>query len=76
MKSRPKSPSAKGFAMNSSWTNLPGCRGWRHYRVAGRRYIGSTLQLEMMSVCDRAVRFWLDAAELKTSEDWVTGWQS
>jgi tryptophan-rich hypothetical protein len=48
--------------------------GWRHFRVSARRYEAGELQLEMMAVCDREVRFWIPQLELHQGELWQPGW--
>jgi tryptophan-rich hypothetical protein len=45
-----------------------------HYRICGRRNTADGLEVEMMAVCDRSVRFWLPRAALMDPEAWKTGW--
>lgn len=66
--------SQKLFTINSNWTAEPPRAGWRHYRISGRRYEAEALFLEMMAVCDRKVRLWVPAEELKDAAQWKPGW--
>lgn len=68
--------SRKLFEINANWTHLTGIQGWRHYRVAAIRHSSSQTEreCEMMSVCDRKVRFWLRRSELKQDPEWQPGW--
>ena len=63
------------FDLDSKWTAHSPQRGWRHFRVVSRRYNeNSQLMLELMAVCDRQVRFWVIADELKDKDKWTSGW--
>ena len=67
--------SQKLFELNSNWTSLARREDWSHYRVSGRRKGEQGLELEMMAVCDRQIRFWVSMDELKDGELWVPGWR-
>lgn len=71
----PHAISKKQFEINATWTAVKPRSGWRHYRIAGRRKAEHGLEIEMMSVCDRSVRFWIPNEELKNSELWQPGWK-
>ncbi len=66
--------SQKLFEINSNWTSLVKREDWRHYRISGRRKAGQGIELEMMAVCDRDIRFWIPIEELKNNELWEPGW--
>ncbi len=66
--------SQKLFEINSNWTSLVKREDWRHYRISGRRKVAQGVELEMMAVCDRDIRFWVAIEELKNSELWEPGW--
>jgi tryptophan-rich hypothetical protein len=72
----PPTISKKQFEINATWTAVKPRSGWRHYRIAGRRKAEhGLLEIEMMSVCDRSVRFWIPKEELQKSEIWLPGWK-
>jgi len=66
--------SDKLWTINAKWTAMMPRYGWRHFRVSARRYEAGELQLEMMAVCDREVRFWIPQLELHQGELWQPGW--
>ncbi len=66
--------SHKLLGINSNWTATPSREGWKHYRIAARRYNEGELLVEMMAVCDRSVRFWVAAHLLKEGAGWRPGW--
>lgn len=70
----PKS-SPKNLAIDAKWTSSTEVRGWRHFRISGRRHGEAGLELELMAVCDREVRFWLKPEKLKDRENWLPGWK-
>ena len=75
MQARNKHHSVKSFQENASWTNKDGLYGWKHFRIVGRRYDAEKqLEIELMSICDKAVRFWRPSSELKKSDSWHEGW--
>ncbi len=75
MQSRYRHFSKKLFLINGNWTSLTLLEGWRHYRISSRRRSDSgKLELEMMAVCDRAVRFWVSRESLRNPELWKPGW--
>ncbi|MFK7827096.1 MAG: TIGR02450 family Trp-rich protein [Oligoflexales bacterium] len=65
----------KIYEIGSKWTSLVKVKGFRHYRVCGRRK-GSKgeLEIELMSALDRKVRFWLCLASFKNDSSWKQGW--
>ncbi len=69
-----KKYSQKLFEINQNWTSLTRREDWTHYRISGRRKVAGGLELEMMAVCDREIRFWISLDELKNPELWEPGW--
>lgn len=67
--------SKKLFELNSNWTSRKKRQDWNHFRISSRRKGTVGIELEMMAVCDRSVRFWVSLAELKDAELWQPGWQ-
>lgn len=75
MQSKPGNFSKKLFQINANWTSLNQLAGWKHYRVATRRKSAlGEWELEMMAVCDRQVRVWVNWATLRDPELWKPGW--
>lgn len=70
-----KAVSPQNLAIDAKWTSSEECRGWRHFRITGRRHGETGLELELMAVCDREVRFWLKPEDLKVRENWMPGWK-
>lgn len=65
------------FDTNAAWSSVAERQGWVHFRISGRRYgEDDAVELEMMSVVDRNVRFWLKQAELKDRALWTPGWRA
>jgi len=58
--------------LNSKWTSVKKCKGWRHYEV--RNVLKKKKQLELFAVCDKKISFNIDIQELKDSEKWIPGW--
>ncbi|WP_132323488.1 TIGR02450 family Trp-rich protein [Pseudobacteriovorax antillogorgiicola] len=68
--------SRKLLDINASWTAREPVQGWVHFRISGRRRPSkSLLEVELMAVCDRSVRFWLAADCLTDRENWLPGWR-
>lgn len=68
--------STKLFQINANWTAVETLQGWKHYRIAGRRQDDAgELELEMMAVCDRELRFWVKGSDLRDEAVWVPGWR-
>ncbi|NRA65870.1 MAG: TIGR02450 family Trp-rich protein [Pseudobacteriovorax sp.] len=65
---------ARNLAINSQWTAVQPVRGWKHYRITGRRHLNRILEIELMAVCDKSIRFWVVSAALKDPEAWRQGW--
>ena len=63
------------FELDSKWTAHPPRAGWRHFRIVARRYPSKDLlEVEVMAVCDRKVRFWIPSQQLLDKDKWSTGW--
>lgn len=67
-------PSLKQFEINAKWTSVYETQGWFHFRVCSRRHREEGLEVEMMAVADRSVRFWLPRQVLLDPAKWRTGW--
>lgn len=71
---------SKAFEINARWTADHPVSGWRHYRISSRRQTQQTptskteVEVEMMAVCDRQIRFWLTRRAVIADENWQTGW--
>lgn len=64
----------KQLEINARWTAEPPQKGWRHFRIGTiRKRESGGHEFEMISVCDRSVRFWVTRDILK-QELWVAGW--
>ncbi|HYX36180.1 MAG TPA: TIGR02450 family Trp-rich protein [Oligoflexus sp.] len=75
MQSKHKHFSKKLFLINSNWTSTSQLEGWKHYRITARRRTDKgKLELEMMAVCDRSVRVWVNRASLRDPLFWKPGW--
>ena len=48
--------------------------GWRHFQVVNRKNQGAWVYAELVSSCDRTVRFWINAKVLKDKTQWQPGW--
>lgn len=62
--------------VGSKWTATQNHWGWRHFQVVNRKNQGGWVFAEMVASCDPAVRFWLNAQQLKDRDLWHPGWQS
>lgn len=62
--------------LGSKWTAKQKTWGWRHFQVVNRRNEGKWVFAEMTASCDPAVRFWLNAQQLKDYSLWQPGWQT
>ena len=67
-------PSKKQFELNAKWTALNEIQGWQHFRVCTRRNGNDGIEVELMALCDRSVRFWLPRLELIDPVKWAVGW--
>ncbi len=75
MQSRHRHFSKKLFEINANWTSIQKREDWFHYRISGRRRLeDGRLELELMAVCDREIRFWVPRAELRDQNLWTPGW--
>ncbi|MEB3826304.1 TIGR02450 family Trp-rich protein [Phormidium sp. CCY1219] len=64
------------YLVGSKWTALQETWGWRHFQVVNRKNQGKWVFAEVVAACDRQVRFWLNAKQLKDKSLWQAGWQS
>ena len=60
--------------LGSKWTACKRTFGWRHFQVVNRKNQGSWVYAELVSSCDRTVRFWVNAKALKDRRQWQPGW--
>lgn len=67
-------PSEKLFHIDAKWTHTGGVRGWKHYRIVTLRGEGTERELELMAICDRSVRFWVNELEFRNDPQWNPGW--
>lgn len=73
----PKKPRQQKFPhlLGSKWTSTQTIMGWRHFWIRNRQdQRGGVVFAELQSVCDPAVRFWINAKVLKNSDLWLAGW--
>lgn len=76
MRAKNRHFSKKLFEINSNWTSKTNVEGWNHYRISGRRRADDdTLELEMMAVCERDIRFWVPRSALRNEDEWAPGWK-
>ena len=65
----------KYYDIGSKWTSLEKAKGYRHFRICGRRKnISGEVEIEMMAALDRKVRFWLGLKTFKSDKTWKQGW--
>ncbi|MEM1427118.1 MAG: TIGR02450 family Trp-rich protein, partial [Cyanobacteria bacterium P01_H01_bin.130] len=50
--------------LGSKWTACQKTFGWRHFQVVNRKNQGAWVYAELVSSCDRSVRFWVNAKTL------------
>ena len=62
--------------LGSKWTAKQETFGWRHFQVVNRKNEGSWVFAEMVASCDRSVRFWINAQQLKNDWLWEAGWKT
>ena len=72
MKRKQKFPHLLG----SKWTAQQTTWGWQHFQVVNRQDSEGLVFAEMVSSCDPAVRFCLNARQLKDADLWQAGWQT
>lgn len=60
--------------LGSKWTANKKTFGWRHFQVVNRKNQGPWVYAELVSSCDRSVRFWINAKMLKDKSQWQPGW--
>lgn len=63
------------FAVNARWTAVSPRLGWAHFRIVDRRWRDKTLGVELMAVCDRSARLWIEARDLLDQTRFVSGWR-
>ncbi len=63
------------FAVNARWTAVVLLLNWRHFRIVDRRWRGNDLDVELMAVCDRGARTWVEAKALLDPARFVSGWR-
>jgi len=65
----------QNYDINGKWTSVESYRGWKHFRISGRRrQADRSLELELMAVCDRSIRFWIKQDDLNRPDSWQRGW--
>ena len=64
------------YLLGSKWTARQKTWGWRHFQVINRKNQGKWVFAEMIASCDRSVRFWINAEQLKNSDSWEAGWKA
>ncbi|MEM9541816.1 MAG: TIGR02450 family Trp-rich protein [Cyanobacteria bacterium P01_E01_bin.42] len=62
--------------LGSKWTATQKTFGWRHFQVVNRKNEGDWVFAEMVASCDRTVRFWINAQQLKNDSLWEAGWKT
>ncbi|MGK7927237.1 MAG: TIGR02450 family Trp-rich protein [Spirulina sp.] len=62
--------------LGSKWTAKHKTFGWRHFQVVNRKNEGAWVFAEMVASCDRTVRFWVNAQQLKNDLLWEAGWKT
>ena len=62
------------YLLGSKWTARVKTWGWRHFQVANRKNEGKWVFAEMVASCDPAIRFWINAQQLREREIWQAGW--
>jgi len=71
--------SFKAFETNAKWTTTKKVMGWTLFRIVShrkKRGAGGSeeKQVELMAVCDKQKRIWLDKTALKKDLNWQPGW--
>jgi tryptophan-rich hypothetical protein len=62
--------------LGSKWTAREATFGWRHFQVVNRQNEAKWVFAELVSSCDPAVRFWINANVLKDRRRWLAGWKT
>jgi tryptophan-rich hypothetical protein len=62
------------YLLGSKWTARVKTWGWRHFQVVNRKNEGKWVFAEMVASCDSAIRFWINAQQLRETEIWQAGW--
>lgn len=77
MGTREKHFSSKQFEINANWTASEPVNGFKHYRICSLRKNAETnvIEIELISVLDRSVRFFLEKQSLKKDSNWIPGWR-
>lgn len=73
--SKPRRKIKFPYLLGSKWTAVQSVMGWRHFQVKNRQdQKGGVVFAELQSVCDPAIRFWVNAKSLQNSQLWLAGW--
>ncbi len=60
--------------LGSKWTACEATFGWRHFAVVNRKNEEGHVFAELESSCDRSIRFWVNAKNLRDRRRWLPGW--
>ena len=73
---RNASYSFKAFEINGKWTTSKKVLGWTLFRIVGHSKNQTTgeKQVELMAVCDKSKRLFVDNKTLKKDPNWQPGW--
>ena len=73
---RNASYSYKAFEINGKWTTSKKVLGWTLFRIVALRKNRETgeKQVELMAVCDKSKRLFVDKKALKKDPNWQPGW--
>lgn len=72
---RNPSYSQKAFEVNAKWTTSVKVMGWTLFRIVSHRgKSGEERQVELMAVCDKEKRCWVNQRTLKKDPNWQPGW--
>ncbi|KAK9799761.1 hypothetical protein WJX73_001563 [Symbiochloris irregularis] len=70
-----RNPLRRKQLVGTQWTSIERQHGWRHFRVVEkRRDEKKATHVLMASTCDKEVRFWVIADDLKDRATWAAGW--
>lgn len=61
--------------MNAKWSHKSGYLGWTQFRIVSKRRVAEGVEIELMAVCEKVVRFWIPQATLKIDSEWYPGWK-
>jgi len=63
------------YLVGSKWTAQQKTWGWRHFEVVNRKNQGKWVFAELVASCDKNVRFWINAQQLKDTDLWQPSWK-